>query len=635
MERENNMKQYEPGLRLGFPITLDRIDETGATIGQVIQFDGSKVIWGNGGGSGGSVWGSITGTLSNQTDLQNALNGKENNLTFNAPLIRTLDVISISQSGTSSGGYLSSIDWNTFNLKASGTGTPTEIRYFDNTGNDFSDSQATRDSVTHKTTIERDYVSSGDTFTTGLYTKDITLPGLPFTLEFSGSSSTDGNDVGAVGVFDLSPFGDDKITSGTIILYGDGSRSTQTINKNNFSVDTYDSSTNDTSNLIISPSQIGISSTIGGSNYGLFANNISTWYEVNNSSFYLPTQSFNAGYVMTDVNGNGIFTMEPLPTPTSLNLYKEKYSGGMNPVATGMDSVAIGIGTSAQGQNSIALGGFATVDAIGLNSIAIMGATVSGGISFGALSANVSGSGSVGFLNSAIVTGDNSFSFNTHVQGNGAIGLAGNSSVYVYGNQGVAIGNNIASYSWHETVFGIGNSLYTPVSSTTWDNLDRLFVIGSGLGDPGTPSERDGFMMLKNGASSFGATHFETNPLATSVRFYVGNDDGKGDVAFKNYPNTRDDSGSVPPQNFLYTDADGRIYSGTLSSISNKATENFGLVTGLTVTLASTPTFIYGVYKNGQYLTEGVADDYTISGTTITFNVALAADKIVVVYEYQ
>lgn len=34
-----------------------------------------------GGGSSGAVWGAITGTLSNQTDLQTALNAKQNTLT--------------------------------------------------------------------------------------------------------------------------------------------------------------------------------------------------------------------------------------------------------------------------------------------------------------------------------------------------------------------------------------------------------------------------------------------------------------------------------------------------------------------------------------------------------------------------
>ena len=48
--------------------------------------------------------------------------------------------------------------------------------------------------------------------------------------------------------------------------------------------------------------------------------------------------------------------------------------------------------------------------------------------------------------------------------------------------------------------------------------------------------------------------------------------------------------------------------------------------------LPNTPTFIYGVYYNGQYLT--LTTDYTISGATITFVTTMASDSITVVYEY-
>lgn len=59
--------------------------------------------------------------------------------------------------------------------------------------------------------------------------------------------------------------------------------------------------------------------------------------------------------------------------------------------------------------------------------------------------------------------------------------------------------------------------------------------------------------------------------------------------------------------------------------------ENY-TVTGLTKTLLNIPVFIYGVFMNGQRLTLGV--DYTINGSTITFNTALVADLITIVYNY-
>lgn len=51
-------------------------------VGDVLQFDGTALIWGPGGGGGGAAWGSITGTLSSQTDLQTALDAKQNEPTL-------------------------------------------------------------------------------------------------------------------------------------------------------------------------------------------------------------------------------------------------------------------------------------------------------------------------------------------------------------------------------------------------------------------------------------------------------------------------------------------------------------------------------------------------------------------------
>lgn len=66
-----------------------------------------------------AVWGAITGTLSSQTDLQSALNAKDAVLTFNSPLSRSTNTISIPAATSSANGYLTSTDWSTFNAKQS------------------------------------------------------------------------------------------------------------------------------------------------------------------------------------------------------------------------------------------------------------------------------------------------------------------------------------------------------------------------------------------------------------------------------------------------------------------------------------------------------------------------------------
>lgn len=64
----------------------------------------------------------------------NTFNGKESVLTFTAPLVRTTNAISITQATTSTNGYLSSTDWTTFNSKqgainvtTSGTSGPAQL----------------------------------------------------------------------------------------------------------------------------------------------------------------------------------------------------------------------------------------------------------------------------------------------------------------------------------------------------------------------------------------------------------------------------------------------------------------------------------------------------------------------------
>lgn len=56
-------------------------------------------------------------------------------------------------------------------------------------------------------------------------------------------------------------------------------------------------------------------------------------------------------------------------------------------------------------------------------------------------------------------------------------------------------------------------------------------------------------------------------------------------------------------------------------------------VTGATMTLIRTPTFVFGVYLNGQRLTK--TTDYTVAANVVTFvSFTPAADYITVVFKY-
>jgi len=81
------------------------------TAGDVLQYNGTDLIWAAGGGGGGVAWGAITGTLSSQTDLQTALDGKlaaktVYEVTSNAYTLASTDANNIVYiPGSASGGF--------------------------------------------------------------------------------------------------------------------------------------------------------------------------------------------------------------------------------------------------------------------------------------------------------------------------------------------------------------------------------------------------------------------------------------------------------------------------------------------------------------------------------------------------
>lgn len=69
--------------------SLTDVALTGLADGQVLKYNSTTQKWENSAASGGGTWGSITGTLSDQTDLQSALNGKQD--TLNATQLAALN----------------------------------------------------------------------------------------------------------------------------------------------------------------------------------------------------------------------------------------------------------------------------------------------------------------------------------------------------------------------------------------------------------------------------------------------------------------------------------------------------------------------------------------------------------------
>ena len=150
------------------------------------------------------------------------------------------------------------------------------------------------------------------TITTGYESNQITFPGVPFPIDGSAMVATDGTDKIAVGALDMKQFGQSYLTSGIVALYGDGSQTTFTTQKGFANMNLYDSATNKSMNVNYSGDNFELSGNNGSGSYGLTIDPNSFRYNTNGNNFTLPTSpGAGAGYVVTDVNGNGVLTLEP------------------------------------------------------------------------------------------------------------------------------------------------------------------------------------------------------------------------------------------------------------------------------------------------------------------------------------
>ena len=98
------------------------------------------------------------------------------------------------------------------------------------------------------------------------------------------------------------------------------------------------------------------------------------------------------------------------------------------------------------------------------------------------------------------------------------------SSTTASGYYSMAMGLGTTSKSYTETVLGGYNTVYTPLSSSTWNAADRLFVIGNGTG---AGSESDAMVVLKNGNIGIGTALPKSRLQVSSGDVYI-DDNTKG-----------------------------------------------------------------------------------------------------------
>lgn len=75
--------------------TLTDVDLTNLSNGEGLIYNSTTEKWENGTLASSATWGNITGTLSNQTDLQNALNAKQDDLTFSTGLTESSNSVEV------------------------------------------------------------------------------------------------------------------------------------------------------------------------------------------------------------------------------------------------------------------------------------------------------------------------------------------------------------------------------------------------------------------------------------------------------------------------------------------------------------------------------------------------------------
>lgn len=113
------------------------------------------------------------------------------------------------------------------------------------------------------------------------------------------------------------------------------------------------------------------------------------------------------------------------------------------------------------------------------------------------------GDGSIALGGGVESAGKGSFAAGLGAISQGSYSVALGRDPLTLGNYSSAIGRNVVAYSGYETVLGRFNTSYTPLSTTSWNADDRLFVIGNGTS---SSNKSDAFTILKNGNATLTGT---------------------------------------------------------------------------------------------------------------------------------
>lgn len=169
---------------------------------------------------------------------------------------------------------------------------------------------------------------------------------------------------------------------------------------------------------------------------------------------------------------------------------------GYNSIASGQYSIVIGSSNMASGESAIAMG--ASTQAGGFNSMSMGSGTIASGdysTAFGEAT-TASGAYAVSMGDRTTASGGNATAMGTLSTASGSYTTAMGYGSTASGYFSTVMGSMNTAPSYVETVVGRYNATYTPLSITSWNAADRLFVIGNGTG---VSTRSNAMTVLKNG----------------------------------------------------------------------------------------------------------------------------------------
>ena len=280
-------------------------------------------------------------------------------------------------------------------------------------------------------------------------------------------------------------------------------------------------------------------------------------------------------------------------------------SMGYATAASGIYSTSMGISTTASGESATAIGQQTT--ASGSASTAMGFSTTASGkysMSMGNQT-TASGEKAIAMGNVTTASGPTSIATGAGTTASGPASTAMGVGTTASGSVSTAIGRNTMAFSYAETVIGSYNKSYYPQSTYSWDNSDRLFVIGNGADDT---HKSNALTIYKNGLMNINDAY--NMPLTDGSANQVMATDGSGNISFvDNEANTLDqayDEGGAGV---------GRTITADNGAVEINGTDGFQVTgtinSGSSITLSGIGTRMFFNPKKGAFRAGNISGNTT------------------------